>query len=505
MGYARLFSRAECGLEAPLVTVEVHLSGGLPALSIVGLAATAVRESRDRVRGALLSSGFDFPVSRIIVNLAPADLPKHGGRFDLAIALGILAASGQIPDDLLAGFESFAELTLSGRLAPVTGVLPACLQTYNSRRQALVATANAPEAALPQSASVLAANTLLDVAAHLQQRHALPEFHRSPSRPATPPLADMGDVHGQAAAKRALEIAAAGGHNVLLEGPPGTGKSMLAARLPGLLPPMSTHEALECASIQSLLGFHHEQHGCQQRPFRSPHHSATAPALIGGGSQPRPGEVSRAHNGVLFLDELPEFSRQALEMLREPLESGRVHIARAAMSLSFPARFQLIAAMNPCPCGYYGDLQRECRCSSEQVQRYRNRVSGPLLDRIDLSVSVARVPFSTLTDQAVSESSARIAQRVTAARDIAIQRQGVANASLPAAALRSMLASKTDAMQLLAEAVDRFALSARICHRVCRVARTIADLAGQEIIMSAHMAEALALRLDEVAIDTAVV
>ena len=493
MGLAILHSRAQLGLEAPLVTVEVLLSGGLPSFSIVGLAETAVRESKDRVRGALINSGFDFPQHRITVNLGPADLPKSGGRYDLPIALGILAASGRIPSDALGQFEFFGELALNGALRSLPGVLPAALRAC--RRSYLVVPAdNGAEAALV-SERVLAANSLLEVTAHLNGIAPL-QCHPS-TRPAETPgdYPDLADVRGQRRAKRALEIAAAGGHNLLFIGPPGTGKSMLARRLPGILPPMSEAEALETAAVNALLGFAPDLRRWRSRPFRNPHHTATAVALAGGGAQPRPGEISRAHNGVLFLDELPEFSRQALEVLREPMEAARISISRAGRQAEFPARFQLIAAMNPCPCGFAGDPLGQCRCSLDRIDAYRRRISGPLLDRIDLHVEVARPPPSSLRPgDAGEEQSVDVARRVLLARRVQQERCGYPNAELDAKTIEVHCRTTPRAWTILERAMEKFGLSARASQRVLKVARTIADLAGEAVIDERQLSEALGLR-----------
>ncbi|MEI6414977.1 MAG: YifB family Mg chelatase-like AAA ATPase, partial [Pseudomonadota bacterium] len=393
MSLAILYSRARSGIDAPLVTIEVHLSNGLPSLSIVGLPELAVKESKDRVRGALLNSRFEFPNRRITINMAPADLPKEGGRFDLPIALGVLAASGQIPSGALENYEFLGELALTGEIRPVRGALPAALKAREAGRHLVVPRDNAEEAARVTGLEVLAATHLLEVCEHLHGTRPL-SVQPPATEPATPPSqgTDLAEVRGQIQAKRALEVAAAGGHNLLFLGPPGTGKSMLASRLPGILPPMSDAEALAAAAVLSVSepGFDARSWGV--RPFRAPHHSASAVALVGGGSDPRPGEVSLAHCGVLFLDELPEFERKVLEVLREPLESGHILISRAARQAHFPAQFQLIAAMNPCPCGYLGDPKGQCHCSTDQVARYRSRLSGQLLDRIDIHVDVPRLP-----------------------------------------------------------------------------------------------------------------
>ena len=407
MSLAIVYSRARLGMDAPLVTVEVHLSNGLPSLSIVGLPETAVKESKDRVRGALLNSCFEFPARRITINLAPADLPKEGGRFDLPIALGILAASGQIPGNELGEYEFAGELALSGELRPVQGILPMTLQTHRAQRTLLVPQDNAAEALLVRDARVLAARHLLQVTAHLTRAQRMEALPAMPLIAGTDTLPDLADVRGQPHARRALEIAASGGHSLLMLGPPGTGKSLLASRLPGILPELTETEALEAAALRSICGLSIDPARWRKRPFRAPHHTASAVALVGGGSSPRPGEISLAHHGVLFLDELPEFDRRVLEVLREPLESGHIMISRAALQAEFPARFQLIAAMNPCHCGWLGDPSGRCRCTSEQIQRYRNRISGPLLDRIDMHVEVPRLSIEAMNGPRGECSAAR--------------------------------------------------------------------------------------------------
>jgi magnesium chelatase family protein len=494
MSLAIVRSRAPLGLEAPPVTVEVHLGPGLPGLAIVGLPEAAVRESKDRVRSALLNSGFAFPQRHITINLAPADLPKEGGRFDLPIALGILAASDLIPRQALEGAEFLGELALSGELRPVTGVLPASLAATAAGRALFVPLANAREAARPLAAQVHAGNHLLAVVAHLTGQEALPLIAPGlapEAAVATGP--DLADVRGQHQARRALEIAAAGNHSLLFLGPPGTGKTLLAARLPGLLPPLEDAAALEVAAIRSLLGQRDDLSA--RPPFRAPHHTASAIALVGGGNPPRPGEITLAHQGVLFLDELPEFDRRVLEVLREPLESGHVQISRSSRQVRFPARFQLVAAMNPCPCGYLGDGSARCHCSPDQVARYRARLSGPLLDRIDLHVEVPALPAEVLHDGRPGEATAVVRARVLAARERQRARQGVLNQDLGPGEVADAVALGVREAALVEQALRRLRLSARAYHRVLRMARTIADLAGEEKVGEDALQEALQYRV----------
>lgn len=496
MSLAIAYSRAQAGIDAPLVTVEVHLSNGLPAFSIVGLPETAVKESRERVRGALLNCHFEFPTRRITVNLAPADLPKEGGRFDLAIALGILAASDQILPDVLATYEFVSELALSGEVRGVRAVLPTALQTVKTGRTLVVAKENAPEAALVSKIKVFAISHLLEICQHLRGVLSLCPFTVSAFETIQGESADIADVRGQYQGKRALEVAAAGSHNLLMIGPPGSGKTMLASRLPRLLPKMTEVEALESAAVQSVgsQGFDSSHWG--QRPFRAPHHTASAVALVGGGGQPRPGEISLAHHGVLFLDELPEFERRVLEVLREPLESGCIVISRAAQQTEFPARFQLIAAMNPCPCGYLGDGKGRCRCTLEQVQRYRARISGPLLDRIDIHIEIPSVPLNLLRvhREEVVETSYQIQARVEAARTRQLSRSGQPNNGLNSQEVERVCRLSDKDYRLLDQALAQLGLSARAYHRILKVARTVADLEASETIRTPHLSEAISYR-----------
>jgi magnesium chelatase family protein len=493
MTVATVASRALAGIDALEVTVEVHLGPGLPGFHIVGLPDTEVREARDRVRAALNHARFEFPARRITVNLAPAELPKDSSRFDLPIALGILAASGQLSAEALGGQEFAGELSLTGELRAVRGALAMALSARAAGRAFVLPEGNAPQAALAEGARILPAKTLLEVVAHLCGDARISEYcgQASASCAAYP---DFSEVRGQQQVKRALEVAAAGQHSVLMLGPPGTGKSMLAARFAGILPPLAESEALEVAAVHSVSASGFDAGRWGERPYRAPHHSASTAALVGGGALPRPGEISLAHHGVLFLDELPEFDRDVLEALREPLESGRVSIARAARQAQFPARFQLLAAMNPCPCGHCGDRNGRCRCTPERIARYRGRISGPLADRIDIKLEVPAPREAELLGPAGGEASAAIRARVEKARQAQLVRQSKPNALLEPAEIDRHCTTDRDGDQLLRHALARLLLSARAYHRVLRVARSIADLAGTATIGAEHIAEAIQYR-----------
>jgi magnesium chelatase family protein len=496
MSLAILYSRAQEGIKAPLVTVEVHLSNGIPGLSIVGLPEMAVRESKDRVRGALINSQFEFPARRITINLAPADLPKEGGRFDLPIALGILAASNQLPAESLEHYEFAGELALSGKLRPIRGILPVALTARDAGRSLILPYQNAEEAGLVNRLQCYPAKHILEVCSHLNNDKQLAQFKLNPSPSKAEQSLDMADVYGQSHARRALEISAAGAHSLLYIGPPGTGKSMLASRLPGIMPPMSEEEALECAAIHSVANSRtFEPDRWRQRPFRAPHHTASAVALVGGGSNPKPGEISLAHRGVLFLDELPEFDRRTLEVLREPLENGRITISRANRQVDYPSRFQLIAAMNPCPCGHLGDGTDRCHCTLDQITRYRSRISGPLLDRIDMHVEVPRQPLQ-INQEAPNreEPSKAIRNRVIEAREIQLERQGCTNQALHGLQTEEVAKPDKTGNALLHKAIEKLGLSMRAYHRILKVARTIADLEASPKVETPHISEAIGYR-----------
>lgn len=496
MALARLLSRAQLGIEAPQVSVEVHLSGGLPSFSIVGLAETAVRESRERVRSALMLSGFDYPQRRITVSLAPADIPKEGGRYDLAIALGILQASNQINSAHFDRLELYAELGLDGQLRPVKGLFPALLACQQVGRVAVIAPDMQSEAGLAGCPVLPGADSLLQICQLLQQEQlASQEVARPAVEEQSIYSQDMAHIRGQREARYALELTAAGGHNLLMQGPPGSGKSLLAQALPTILPPLTPEQARESAAIHSISGKSIASIFAGMPPIRAPHHSASPTAIIGGGSIPRPGEVSLAHNGVLFLDEVAESSRSTLDMLREPLETGVVSIARAKARLSFPARFMLVAALNPCPCGYYGDGSDRCVCALTAIERYQSRLSGPLRDRFDLQLTLEAVEQADLIRASEPvENSASVRQRVSWVREIQLQRQGCLNAHLSIEQVQQLLQHSAALQQLYIDAASALKLSARSTHRLLRVARTLADMRGAGLIAEEHLLQALSYR-----------
>ncbi|MEZ2901171.1 YifB family Mg chelatase-like AAA ATPase [Acinetobacter terrestris] len=494
MSFAKIYTRGLLGLHAPLIEVEVHVSQGLPSLTIVGLPEAAVRESKDRVRSAIINSGFQFPTKRLTINLAPADLPKDGSRLDLPIALGILIASGQISENVTDNLEFIGELALDGQLRPITGILSIAIACQQLGHQLILPEQNAEQASQLPHFEVFAARHLKDVCDHLSHQQPIQQYQASHSAAPDQYKFDLADVKGQLRPRRALEIAAAGGHSLLFKGPPGTGKTLLASRLASILPPLDAQENLQVASIYSVSN---TSHPFGQRPFRAPHHTASAVALVGGGSHPKPGEITLAHLGVLFLDELPEFDRKVLEVLRQPLESKEIVISRASRQITFPANFQLIAAMNPCPCGYAFNQDIRCQCSADAIKRYQNRISGPLLDRIDLHLDVPPLQVHELQDTTPVENSQTVRERVIQAYNLQIQRQQCLNHALSPKQLEQFAPLDTQAQKIMEMAQQRLNLSARAYHRVLRVARSIADLSQHSEIQSQHLTEALSYRAQQ--------
>lgn len=497
MSLTQLTTRAQVGIQAPEVNVEIHISNGLPAFTIVGLPEAAVREARDRVRSAIINSGFEFPARRITVNLAPADLPKEGGRYDLAIAIGILAASSQVNADRLSSFDCYGELALSGECREVDGLLPALIASKQVGKQVIIPFDNRFEASLVKEIPIYTARSLVDVCASLNGGSPLPELEPSETITEANFELDLSEVYGQHRARRALEIAAAGWHHLIMMGPPGTGKSMLAQRLNTILPLMNETEAMSCASVRSICHKPVNAENWLKRPFQSPHHTVSGVALVGGGSNPKPGEISLAHHGILFLDELTEFDRKSIEVLREPLETGKIHISRASRQAVFPAEFQLVAAMNPCPGGC--DSIQTCQCSAEQLNRYRNKLSAPFLDRIDIQIELPRLDKNDLIgkDSIKPETSALVRQRVAKARDRQLQRQGCLNGQLNNRQIKRYCSLDSDCETLMTKSIDKLRLSARSFHKILRLARTIADMAGLESISQSHIAEAITYRQND--------
>ena len=494
MSLTQLTTRAQDGVNAPEVQVEAHISNGLPAFTMVGLPEAAVREARDRVRSAIINSGFEFPARRITINLAPANLPKEGGRYDLPIALGILAASRQINASTLTSFDCYGELALSGECRGVDGLLPALIASKQAQKKIIIPQLNQVEATLVRGASIYSCNSLVEVCASLNGGEALPRVSSSEASIESLFENDLCEVYGQHQARRALEIAASGGHHMIMMGPPGTGKSMLAQRLNTILPLMSETEAMSSASIRSISHKPVNRGNWLRRPFQSPHHTVSAVALVGGGSIPKPGEISLAHNGVLFLDELTEFDRRSIEVLREPLETGTIHISRASRQAEFPAAFQLVAAMNPCPGGCESILN--CNCSVEQLNRYRNKLSAPLLDRIDIQIELPRLEQDELLkgSHKKQETSSQVRARVIRTREQQLQRQGCLNAKLGNQQIEQFCALDPESERLLISSIDKFRLTARSYHKVLRLARSTADMANDTNILPRHLAEAIAYR-----------